>query len=219
MFCGGRCAIIGGLKYNGSCAGGCAFVQTERDAPPSEVLDGGLFLSPTRFAGAPSQRGPCKSLHSCDRGYHFGKEEIPAADFGGVCGRLPVDGSGLFLPGLVAVWHRHRAYRRSARAVRELHHRYVGAREGGRLLLQLRQAGGRQHAGAVCLLHEQPVQPAVSAAAHPHGAAGGRAYLFIAHRRYRGGVLLVLAAALCQGRPTVCGTGTVLCVLRILHCV
>ncbi|MDD6649644.1 MAG: hypothetical protein PUE87_06680 [Subdoligranulum variabile] len=24
-----------------------------------------------------------KSLHSCDRGYHFGKEEIPAADFGG----------------------------------------------------------------------------------------------------------------------------------------
>ena len=58
-------------------------MQTERDAPTSEVLDGGLFFSPTRFAGAPSQRGPCKSLHSCDRGYHFGKEEIPAADFGG----------------------------------------------------------------------------------------------------------------------------------------
>ena len=58
-------------------------MQTERDAPTSEVLNGGLFLSPTRFAGAPSQRGPCKSLHSCDRRYHFGKEEILAADFGG----------------------------------------------------------------------------------------------------------------------------------------
>ena len=58
-------------------------MQTARDAPTSEVLDVGLFLSPTRFAGAPSQRRPCKSLHSCDRGYHFGKEEILAADFGG----------------------------------------------------------------------------------------------------------------------------------------
>ena len=74
----------------------------------------------------------------------------------------------------------------------------------GRLRVQFFQAGGRQHAGAVRLLHEQPVQPAVPAVPRAGHPPCGPADVRAAHSPDRRDGLFSIWGGILKAAPACC---------------